>query len=143
MTEYRLPWLLAGIACTLLALFVLAVSLMIATMPYCSEKQTVYIGNFGSKEAGVRAAIPKLAAEIARCPDANVYRVMWEGPGNYQGNYRHSVLYERRDNRIGYEDDFLSSFSDQSYVVDDAAIHAVAVEGGMLEDFARYDQRRR
>ena len=143
MTEYRLPWLLAGIACTLLALFVLAVSLMIATSPYCSEGQTVYIGNLDSKEAGVRAAIRKLAAEIVKCPGARVYRVMWEGPGNYQGNYRHAILYERRDNRIGYEDDFLSSFSDETYVVDDAAIHAVADEGGALEEFARYDQRRR
>lgn len=143
MTEYRLPWLLVGIACTLLALFALAVSFVIATMPYCSEKQTVYIGNFDSKQAGVRASIPRLAAEIAKCPDARVYRVMWEGLGNYQGNYRHAVLYERRDNRIGYEDDSLSSFSDETYIVDEAAIEAVAEQGGKLEDFARYDQRGR
>jgi hypothetical protein len=140
MFEYRLHWLLAGIVCTILAACVLAVGLIVTVAEYtCSEEITEYIGKFDSKEAGVHAALPKMAAELARCPNAKVYRVMWVGPA--QGASRHSVLYERRDNRIGYEDDFLSSFSDETYVVDDTAIRAIAEKGGTLEDFAQYDQR--
>ena len=144
MAEYRLHWLLAGIACSILAACVLVTALIIGATAYnCADELTVSIGKFDSKEVAVRAAIPNLAAEIARCRDAKVYRITWVGPGNHQGEYRHAVLYDRRNKKIGYEDDFLSSFSDETYVVDDRAIQAVAEEGGTLEDFAQYDQRGR
>ena len=144
MPEYRLHWFLAGIACTVLAAAILTVGLiMVATAHSCAEELAEHIGEFDSKEAGVRSAIPKMAAEISRCPNAKSYRVMWVGPGNYGGKNRHAVLYETRGNRIGYEDDFLSGFSDETYVVDDTAIRAIAEKGGTLEEFAQYDQRRR
>jgi hypothetical protein len=144
MAEYRLPWFLAGIACFILAACIIAIALsLVLATDSCSEDMVKSIGRFDSKEAGVRAAIPKMAGEIARCPDARVYRVMWVGPGNSGGDSRHSILYERTYKRIGYEDDFLSSFSGETYVVDDAAIRAVADNGGTLEAFAEYDQRSR
>jgi hypothetical protein len=115
MAEYRLHWLLAGIACLVLAACILATALIIGATPYnCTEEITESIGKFDSKEGGVRAAIPKLAVEIARCPDAKVYRITWVGPGNHPGDSRHGVLYDRRNKKIGYEDDFLSSFSDET-----------------------------
>jgi hypothetical protein len=144
MTDYRLPWFLAGIACSILACLILASTLIVvAGRNSCRREHTVKIGRFDSKEAGVRAAIPRLATEIAKCPDAEVYRVMWVGPGDSPNYSRNAVLYERRDNRLGYEDDPGSSFSETPYAVDDAAIHAVAGEGGTLEDFAKYDQKRK
>jgi len=92
--EYRLHWLLSGIACAILAGCILVIGLIIVgTANNCRDEMTEHIGSFDSKEAGVRAAIPKLAIEISRCPNAEVYRVMWVGPGNYPGNYRHAIMY--------------------------------------------------
>jgi hypothetical protein len=144
MAEYRLHWLLAGIACSVLAPCILVTALIIGATPYnCTEEITESIGKFDSKEAGMRGAIPNLAAEIARCPDAKVYRITCVGAGNQAWDTRHGVVYDRRNKKIGYEDDLHSSFSDETYVVDDRAIVAVAEEGGRLEEFGQYDQRGR
>jgi hypothetical protein len=106
----------------------------------CSKDMSTSIGEFESKEAGIHAAIPRLAAEIRRCPEAEVYRIMWAGPGDYYGNYRHAVLYDRRSKRVGYEDDFLSGFSGKTYSIDDKAVRVVAEKSGTMEDFSACDQ---
>ena len=126
-------------------LFVLSVVIVVAGIvlavlslipPADSRESISNLGEFGSKEAGLRASIPKLSAQLDRCPDAEVFRVMWVGLGNYQGGQdRHALLYDRKHNRIGYEDDFLSGFSDDTYFADDNAIRAVAEKGGTIEDF--------
>jgi|GEM_PF-2734933 len=114
----------------------LLIGVVLAAGCGCLRDETTSIGEFSSKSIAVRAAIPKLAAEIDRCPRAEVYRIKWEGPGDYEGGpNRHSVLYDRMYKRIGYEDDFLSGMSGKAYEADDAAIRALAQRGGTLEDF--------
>lgn len=112
----------------------------------CSKRDFVSsIGHFDSKEEGLRASIPKLSAEISRCPQTELFRIMWRGPGDYGkgGPERHSLLYQRTQKRIGYEDDFLSGISSESYYADASDISAVAEKHGTLTDFTLYDRRPR
>lgn len=143
MTEYRLHWLLAGIACSLLAACILAATLFIgATACVCAEEMTEFTGEFDSKEAGVRAAIPKLAAETRRCPEAETYRIIFVAPDTdpwHKGIDRRSLFYHRPSMTIGYEADVFSGYVGKTYVVDDAAIQSVARKNGTLEDFAEYE----
>lgn len=111
----------------------------------CSEREVISeIGEFKSKEAGLKASIPKLAALVEQCPATPLFRVMWVGPGNYpnggNGN-RHALLYDREHKMIGYEDDFLSGISGDLYYADYSDIRAVGEKQGMLTDFTLYDRR--
>ena len=102
----------------------------------CSRESISHLGKHATKEDALRAALPKLSGALDECPDAEVFRVMWVGPGNYQGGPdRHSLLYYRKHKSIGYEDDFMSGFSEETYYADDDAIRSVAQKGGTIEDF--------
>jgi hypothetical protein len=112
----------------------------------CPDEVYVTIGKFESKDAGLRAAIPILAAEIRKCPDAELYRVVWLGPGS--SNYpeavdRRALLYIQRSKALGYEPDVFSMFPEKPYIVDGTAIDAVAEILGGLEEFSKYDQSRK
>jgi hypothetical protein len=147
MTEYRIHWLLAGISCSLLAACILTVTLLMAASAYvCTREMTEHIGEFDSKEAGVRAAIPKLAAETRRCPEAETYRIIFVAPEIHpwhQGIDRRSLFYHRQSMTIGYEADVFSGYVGKTYVVDDAAIQSVAQKRGTLDDFAEYEHSHR
>ena len=63
----------------------------------CSRESISHVGNRDSKEAGLRTSIPKLVRQLDVCPDAEVFRVMWIGPGNHPGGQdRHALLYYRK-----------------------------------------------
>ena len=111
----------------------------------CRDEIYKTIGNFESKDAGLRAAIPHLAAEIRRCPEAELYRIVWSSPDTegYQHVDRRALLYVRKAKAIGYEHDVFSGIAGKAYIVDETAIKAVAERGGSLEDFSEYDQGRR
>ena len=117
----------------------------------CPSEVYTRIGEFETKDAALRASIPRLAAEISKCPKAQIYRIVWTGPGLSDRVDRHALLYcrSRIDNSsasVGYEDDVFSGYSNgisSAYVVNDASVRAVAEAGGTLEDFAAYNQRRR
>ncbi|HXG91108.1 MAG TPA: hypothetical protein VNN73_01910 [Blastocatellia bacterium] len=102
-----------------------------------------HIGEFASKDDCMRAAIRKLAVEIQRCPEAEMYHIVWisPDPDENQRVDRRAVLYERGRKEIGYEHDVFSGISGKAYTVDDAAIQAVAERGGTLYDFSAYEQR--
>jgi hypothetical protein len=112
----------------------------------CPPDVAVVIGEFNSKDSGLRASIPKLASEIARCPEAQVYRIIWVGPEpdpSALGVDRRSTFYSRASKTIGYEADVYSGSFGKTYTADDAAIREVAEKGGTLEDFKDYEQSRR
>jgi hypothetical protein len=120
----------------LAAFSVLVLGVVLTAGCGCAREHTISIGEFSSKSVALRAAMPKLAAEIDRCPRAEVYRIMWEGTEASEGSLnRHSLLYDRIYKRLGYEDDLESGISGKAYVVDDASIRAVAQRGGTLDDF--------
>jgi hypothetical protein len=109
------------------------------------EEAYVRIGDFDSRDAALRAAIPKLATEIRKCPRVKSYRIVFAAPGIYSvDGHLHSLLYRRNgpQARIGYEDDVHSGVSPDfgPYTVDDAVVLAVAEKGGSLEDFAQYER---
>jgi hypothetical protein len=109
-------------------------------MVSCGKEVEVSIGEFPSKEAGLRAAIPRLASELDRCPKAEKYRVIWMGPdsdGSTRVN-RRALLYLKNFKKLGYEHDVESGISGEPYIVDGAAIKAVAKKGGTLQDFSDY-----
>jgi hypothetical protein len=109
----------------------------------CPEEIIVSIGEFDSKDAGLRASIPRLAAEVHRCPEAEMYRIIWVAPEtdpNHSGINRRSTFYSRATKTIGYEADVHSGSVGRTYVVDDATINAVAEKGGTLEDFQEYEK---
>ena len=116
-------------------------------MPGCGcpdEELFLRIGEFDSRDAAVRAAIPKLAYAIRKCPKVKTYRIVFTAPGIY-ATHRHALLYSRRNSPqalIGYEDDVFSGISPDfgPYAVDDAVVLAVSEKGGSLEDFAQYDR---
>lgn len=105
----------------------------------------VFIGEFDSKDAALRAAIRRLAVEVDRCPDAEEYHIVWVGPDPDQNQRvdRRALWYFRRPKTLGYEHDVSSGIAGRNYIVDDAAIKAVAEKGGALEDFAEYDNSQR
>jgi hypothetical protein len=112
----------------------------------CPRELYFTIGKFESKDAGLRAAIPVLAAEIRRCPDAELYRVVWLGPDSPsypEAVDRRALLYIRKSKALGYEQDVFSMFPEKPYIVDRAVIDAVAEILGGLEEFSKYDQSRK
>jgi hypothetical protein len=120
-----------------IAAILLAVGITLAVwILSCPRDIDVSIGEFESKQA----ALPKLSAEISRCPQAEQYRVSWIASDLAM---RQAVLYIRKPKMLGYEQDCYSGFSDWPYNVDDVAIRTVAEKGGKLEDFQEYDQRTR
>jgi hypothetical protein len=96
----------------------------------------------------MRAAIKRLVVETERCPNAQLYRIVWVGPmsnvdtDGRQTIDRQSLLYSGPEPAkwLGYEHDVLSGTSGRTYLVDRAAIEAVAAKDGTLEDFDQYDQ---
>ncbi len=108
----------------------------------CLRREIVEIGKVESKEAGLKASIPKMAAMVERCRSAEVIRVIWKGPGDYaKGEYPHSLLYDRENKRIGYEDDVESGISGDFYYADDNSISSVAEKQGELTDFLLVKRR--
>ena len=103
---------------------------------------TVSIGQFESKDAGLRASIKVLADQVKRCPNSTDYHIIWVGPDPDQNQRvdRRGLWYFRRPKSLGYEHDISSGIAGRKYIVDDEAIRAVAEQGGTLEDFAEYDQ---
>jgi hypothetical protein len=127
------------------SILIIAGILFLAWLFRCSgfDGHLVTIGDYESKEAGLRAAIPVLAKEICYCPQGTeIYRIIWKGPDPEEGQSinNHALLYIPARKRLGYEADILSGFSDRVYVVDKAAIKKVAEKGGGIEDFSEYDQ---
>jgi hypothetical protein len=108
----------------------------------------VPIGEFQSKDAGMRAAIKRLVVETERCPNARLYRIVWVGPfsdddpAGRESIDRRSLLYwgPNPAKWLGYEFDVFSGADGRRYLVDRAAIEAVAAKAGTLEDFDQYDQ---
>ena len=145
--QYSLPWLLAGIACSLLAACVLSVTLLVGVAAfYCGDEITENIGEFDSKDTALRAAIPKLAAEMRRCPEAKRYRIIFVAPETHPWHEeigRRSLFYYRRSMRIGYEADAFSGYLGQTYAVDDSAVQSIAQKGGTLDDLAEYEHSHR
>jgi hypothetical protein len=131
-----------------LRLFAAACLLTSLTGCGCPDEEVyVRIGDFDSRDAALRAAIPKLATEIRKCPRVKTYRIVFTSPGIYAVD-RHALLYSRRNGpqaRIGYEDDVFSGISPDfgPYTVDDTVVAAVAEKGGSLEDFAQFDRTRK
>jgi Arc/MetJ-type ribon-helix-helix transcriptional regulator len=107
----------------------------------------VEIGEFRSRDEGVRAAIKRLAADT-QCPETGCIRIMWSGPAHDTSNtsaFSQALVYVQNGaagtaRLLGYEHDFLSGAGSRLYLVDRAAIQAVAEKGGTLEDFDQYDQ---
>src|ERR1051325_2859129 len=104
----------------------------------CPTEIAVVIGKFDSKDSGLRASIQKLASEIVRCPEAQMYRIIWVGPEpdlSASGVDRRSTFYSRSSKTIGYEADVYSGSLGRTYEADDPAIREVSDKGGTLEDF--------
>jgi hypothetical protein len=99
------------------------------------------IGEYESIDPALRASIPKLASLLRVCPCSNKYRIVWKGqdPEDQRVAFR-ALLYNRKWKTLGYEYDVYSGISGKVYIVDEAAIRAVAEKGGTLEDFEGYDQ---
>lgn len=109
----------------------------------CPTEIDINIGRFDTADAGLRASIPELASAVQRCPKTELYRIIWIGPGENGEPLQRSTLYYRKNSAIGHEQDAFSGASERGYIVDDAAIQAVANKGGTLSDFAEYDKNRR
>lgn len=125
----------------LLVVAIASVLCLVTSISRCPKEISTRIGEFDSKDSGLRASIAKLAVEIDRCPHAELYRVIWIGPGEQGERLQRSTVYYRENSSIGYEADAFSGTSETGFVIDDAAIRTVAGTGGTLEDFADYDQR--
>ena len=141
-TGTRLQLLLFGVIATLTSGTLTSTS---GCRERCDNREVISeVGEFKSKEAGLKASIPKLADLVKRCPATPMFRVMWVGPGNYpNGGNRHALLYDREHNMIGYEDDFLSGISGEPYYANDSDILALAERLGVLTDLTLYEQRPR
>jgi hypothetical protein len=140
MSEYRYNWLFAGIATALLACVVAAALIYLGiAINTCGDEVYTNIGEFQSEDAALRASIERLSSEIDECPNAELYRVVWDAPDQYRIS-RHSILFDRPHKSIGIEDDVGSGLSRKGYRVDEAAIKAVAEKGGTLDDLSEYDQ---
>jgi hypothetical protein len=126
----------------ILASIVIGCGIVLAVwMLICPSEVRVSIGEFPSKEAGLRAAIVTLAYELDRCPNAETYRIIWRGPNSEGSPHvgRRALLYLQEFKKLGYEHDILSGIDGEPYIVNQAAIKAVAEEGGTLQDFSNYD----
>jgi hypothetical protein len=82
----------------------------------CPSEVDITIGEFDSKDAGMRSSIKKLAAEIHRCPEAKIYRIIWSSPSPEKVTPdRRAVLYDRERKRLGYEHDVFSGIAGKPY----------------------------
>jgi hypothetical protein len=129
----------ALIVCTL----AVEITLVMWLVFKCPEEISISIGKFDSKDAGLRASIPKLADEILKCPGAAKYYIIWIGPETdpaVSSVGRRSTFYNRAAKVIGYEVDAYSGSYGRTYRADDEVIRSVAEKGGTLEDFAEYDR---
>ena len=107
----------------------------------CRGEMETSIGSFDSRDTGTRSALRELAKEVASCPRAELYRVIWASPNpEYPTIDRQAILYDRPHKRLGYERDIYSGISGKAYIVDDSAIRIVAERGGSLESFVEFDQ---
>lgn len=106
----------------------------------CPDKVYVYFES-PTLEAGEPVAVQKLSDALRRCPNAQRYDVFWKEVVAGQELGRRALVYDRRNKLIGYEYDPGSGFRGAVYVVDDAAIHAVAQKYGKLDDFAAHGLR--
>ena len=128
---------------TLHSLRFLSAVCLLACVSACGCPDTeefIHIGEFDSREAALRAAIPRLAVAIGECPKVQKYRIVFTAPGIYAID-RHALLYWRRGSKadIGYEDDVFSGIwpGFGPYEVDDAFVLEVSRKGGSLADFDR------
>ena len=110
---------------------------------FCGERVRVSIGKFEMADDGARAAIERLSQELKRCPKTKYYSVSWRYSKGPEPRGWRALKYDRRDGSsgiIGYEDDPESGISGNAYIVEDNAVHRVAQEKGVLEDFAKYSK---
>ena len=84
-----------------------------------------------SKGAAERVCIQRLCEELDEHPDARFFRIHCR----LKSGGWHSLLYCRREKRIGYESDVGSGYSESWSDVDETAIHDVANKEGTLTDF--------
>ena len=111
----------------------------------CRGPVNAHIGNFDSAETGARAAVRSLSQEIHRCGQAEEYNIVWYWPGGEQERGWRALKYTRKDKTsgsIGYEYDPASGTRDPTYLVDDTAVDRVASEGGLLDNFAKYEKKK-
>jgi hypothetical protein len=126
-----------------LGILLLVLFLTGGCMFFCGERVRVSIGKFEMVDDGARAAVEKLSQELKRCPKTKYYSVSWRYSKGPEPRGWRALKYDRRDayaGIIGYEDDPESGISGDAYIVEDSAIHRVAQERGILEDFARYSK---
>ena len=105
----------------------------------CGDQVFDDLGHFSSKESGLRASIKKLSQQIKECPNASKYVVGWKALAEDGVVQQRETAYDRRTRQLCYEMDPGSGCYGDVYVVDDAAVHAVAAKNGLLDDFAPYD----
>jgi hypothetical protein len=132
ITWPKRAWRLAGT-------FLILALLIGACLPRCPDEVYVYFES--PILAGEREAVRKLSDALRRCPKAQRYDVFWKEVIAGEELGRRALVYERRNKLIGYEYDPGSGFSGAVYVVDDAAIHAVAQKYGRLDDFTAHGPR--
>jgi hypothetical protein len=104
----------------------------------------VHLESFDSAETGARAAVRRLSQEIHRCGKAEEYDIVWKWPGSEHERGWRALKYMRKDKtsgNIGYEYDPASGTLEPTYLVDDTAVDKVASEGGLLDDFAKYEKK--
>ncbi|HKV37931.1 MAG TPA: hypothetical protein VJX67_01870 [Blastocatellia bacterium] len=111
--------------------------------PHDLEGLWIRIGPFQSWDAGMRAGVKRLAAEIQRCPLTQKYRVEWTNPSDASHPDWGSLVCAGHDPRrmgLGLENSPGDGIAVRMYIVDRAAIKVVAEKGGAVEDFDKYDQ---
>jgi hypothetical protein len=118
--------------------------------PLCGDDyyRLVPIGQFYSKQEGIRAAVKRLAAEIQDFP-RDCVRIVWSAPADDKSKIASSrQALVSSDNWgdgevrwVAYEHDSDSGARSRHYLVDRAAIQLVAEKGGTVKDFEPYDKR--
>lgn len=109
---------------------------------YCPNMIGASIGKYDSVDSGARAAVRRLAEEIQKCPKARHYSIAWSLPTAPDERPHRALNYSRKDDTsgyVGYEYD-PGSGTGETFLVDDSAVDRVASEGGVLADFAKYQQ---
>ena len=109
--------------------------------------RVVRIGQFHSKQEGIRAAIKRLASEIQAFP-RDCVRVVWDAPPDDKPKTASSgQALVSSDNWgdgevrwVAYEHDSDSGARSRHYLVERTAIQVIAEKGGTLEDFEPYDK---
>jgi hypothetical protein len=119
------------------------------SVPWGGSETQTYIGEFPSKDAGIRAAIKVLAVEAKKHPNKKIIKVEWTGPYSDEGERERHVIGPRAllytgdglARALAWAHDPDSGASFPCYYVDPDAIEAVAEKGGTLEDFEQYARR--